>query len=187
MSDAFIGEIRLFAINYAPEYWFRCDGSLLNVAQYQALYSVIQNIYGGTPGQTFNLPNMLGRSCVGAGQAPGLSLYRPGQVGGESSVTLNGQQMPPHQHTVQHYGVSFANKVAAPAADAYLGAFDLSSTQSANVFVPGSTSPNTTLAAATFSPFGGGASGLAAPHENRQPYQAVNFFICYEGNYPIHP
>jgi|688.fasta_scaffold158531_4 microcystin-dependent protein len=187
MSDAFTGEIRLFAIAYAPTDWALCDGSLHRVAENQALYSIIGNMYGGTPGQTFNLPNFLGRSCVGAGQGPGLSLYRPGDHGGETSVALTGSQMPAHQHTVQHYGVPYANKVAAPAANTYLGAFDLSSSQTADVFAPGSTPPSTTLAAATLSPFGGGPGGFAAAHENRQPFQVVNFFICTYGYYPVRP
>jgi len=187
MTDAFIGEIRLFAINYAPELWMRCDGSLLNVAQYQARYSVIQNTYGGTFGKTFNLPNFLGRSCVGAGQGTGLSLYRPGDHGGETSVTLNSQQMAAHQHTIQHYGVPWGQKTAQPIASSYLGTYDTSPTTHINVFAPGSTPPSATLAAATISVAGGNPNGATAAHENQQPFQVVNFFICYDGVYPVRP
>jgi microcystin-dependent protein len=187
MSDAFIGEIRLFAIYYVPENWLLCDGSQVNVAQYQALYSVIQNVYGGTPGRTFNLPNLLGRACVGAGQGPNLSPYRVGQVGGETTVALTGTQMAAHQHTVQHYGVPYNEKTARPAAGSYIGAFDLSPSSEAKIFVPGSAGPSTTLLANTIGVSGGNADYSTAVHENRQPYEALNFCICWDGVYPIHP
>ena len=71
--DAYIGEIRLFPYTYSPEYWALCAGQQMLVAQYQALYAVIGNRYGGTAGQNFNLPDLRGRTAIGAGTGPGLT------------------------------------------------------------------------------------------------------------------
>ena len=70
--DEYIGTIKLFAGNYAPHGWMRCMGQFLPIQQYQALYSVIGNTYGGNPGVNFRIPDLQGRVIVGAGNGLGL-------------------------------------------------------------------------------------------------------------------
>ncbi len=98
--DGVIGEIRLFAGNFAPRNWAFCNGSLIAISQNQALYSVIGTIYGGDGRTNFGLPDLRGRVPLAPGQGPGLSSYQQGQTGGVESQALNVTQMPPHSHPI---------------------------------------------------------------------------------------
>src|SRR5688572_5350285 len=100
MSEPFIGEIIMFAGNFAPRGWAFCSGQLLSIAQNTALFSILGTTYGGNGQTTFALPDLRGRCPVHQGQGPGLSNYSLGQVGGTESVTLIASQLPPHSHTV---------------------------------------------------------------------------------------
>lgn len=93
--EAFIGEIRMFAGNYAPEGWLPCDGRQLQVSQYQALYALLGNAYGGNGSTTFNLPNLVGRVPTGAGaSSEGLGTNTVGQKSGQEVSTINVLSMP---------------------------------------------------------------------------------------------
>jgi microcystin-dependent protein len=97
--DPFIGEIRVFAGTYAPDGWFECKGQLLQVSQYQALYAVIGNLYGGSAGTTFALPNLQGRAVVGEGTSSAGTQYVQGKQGGaEQSTIPSSANLPPHTH-----------------------------------------------------------------------------------------
>jgi len=96
--DGTIGEIRLFAANFAPKYWGYCDGSLLAIRSNTALFAILGTTYGGDGKTTFGLPNLMGRSAVGAGQGPGLSYYNLGESAGANTVTLNMTNLPAHTH-----------------------------------------------------------------------------------------
>ena len=78
-QEAFIGEIRLFAGNFAPRGWAFCEGQLLSIAQNTALFSLLGTIYGGDGVTTFSLPDLRGRTPIGAGSGPGLSTFREGE------------------------------------------------------------------------------------------------------------
>src|SRR5262245_17961619 len=98
MSDPFIGQIAIFGFNYAPQGWALCQGQLMPISQNTALFSVIRTMYGGDGRSTFALPNLQGRTAVGAGQGPALSEYDLGAVGGAATVTLIETAMPRHNH-----------------------------------------------------------------------------------------
>jgi microcystin-dependent protein len=98
MSEAVLGEIRLFSGSYAPEGWLICNGQLLQIQQYQALYALIGTTYGGNAVNNFGLPDLRGRVPVCQGQGPNLSNRSIGQKGGASLVTLTEATIPPHGH-----------------------------------------------------------------------------------------
>jgi len=88
MSEPFIGEIRMVGFTYAPEGWADCDGRLLQIAQYQALYALLGTTYGGDGRTTFGLPDLRGRVPINVGQGPGLTPRTQGQMGGQETVPL---------------------------------------------------------------------------------------------------
>src|SRR5262245_56172633 len=98
MADPFIGEIRMFAGNFAPKNWALCNGQLLAISQNTALFSILGTMYGGNGTSNFGLPNLQGSTPLGQGQVPGLSQRFPGEVGGSSTITLITTEMPAHIH-----------------------------------------------------------------------------------------
>lgn len=98
MSEPFVGEIRMFAGNFAPRSWAFCDGQLLAVSQNDALFSLLGTIYGGDGRTTFGLPDLRGRIPLHQGTGPGLSSRRLGAKGGSEKVTLTTNQLPNHSH-----------------------------------------------------------------------------------------
>lgn len=98
MSDPFIGEIKMFAGNFAPQGFAFCDGQLLPTSQNDALFSLLGTTYGGDGHTTFGLPDMRGRVPVHQGQGPGLTLRQMGSKGGLETVTLDVNQLPAHNH-----------------------------------------------------------------------------------------
>jgi microcystin-dependent protein len=101
MSEPFLGEIKIFAGNFAPRGYAKCDGQLMAISQHQELFSILGTIYGGDGRTTFALPDLRGRAPVHAGTGPGLEPVQLGQRGGQSQITLNINQMPPHTHQVE--------------------------------------------------------------------------------------
>src|ERR1700744_924293 len=99
MTYPYIGEIRMFAGNFAPLYWHFCDGSLMSIAENTALFNLLGTTYGGDGQSTFGLPNLLGRVPVHQGTWQGIA--RPiGQIAGSETVSLNTQEMPQHTHAM---------------------------------------------------------------------------------------
>lgn len=93
-AEPFIGEIAMFAGNYAPRGWALCDGQLLPINQYQALFSIVGTMYGGDGRSTFALPDLRGRGPIHGGQGPGLSYRTLGEKGGsETANTFNGNSL----------------------------------------------------------------------------------------------
>ena len=172
MSEPFLGQIIAVGFDFAPIGWFPCDGRLLSIAEYAALYNLLGTTFGGNGQTTFGLPDLRGRVAVGTGQAPGLQNYIMGMVAGTENVTLTTGQMATHSHGIMAAidgTESVPTTATVPGRPPDAQPF---------VYVPGG--GNTSLAAATMVPLQGG--GL--PHENRQPYQAVNYIIAVEGIYP---
>lgn len=102
MATPFVGQIISVGFNFAPLGWFPCDGRTLQISEYQLLYQIIGTTYGGGGVTDFALPNLNGRVPlgIGQGQGQGLSNYVPGQIAGTESVTLLGNNTPPHTHTI---------------------------------------------------------------------------------------
>lgn len=184
--DGYYGEIRAFGWNWAPRGWLACNGSLVPVSQNQVLYAVIGNQFGGTSGVNFNLPDLRGQSPMGTGTGPGLSPRPNASKGGTEAVTLVVSQLPNHDHVFDYGGPTVpTSEVAAPAADGTSfdsRLWDGSSNPPVpiNAYALAATSPVST----TFAPQAIGATGGSKPHENRQPYLAINFCICNDGVYP---
>ncbi len=179
--DNYIGEIRLFAGNFAPEGWHFCDGSSLRVSEYQALYALIGNLYGGDQ-VSFNLPDLRGRVPVGIGQLAGGSNYTLGAKGGSNQVTLATGQMPAHNHTLQAYttdattGDPTGSKVFAKSKPQDSTYTDVKYYDTLPATQKG---PDSVLNPLSVQPVG---SGLA--HNNMMPYGAINYIIALNGIFP---
>ncbi len=185
MSEPFIGEIRMVGFNFAPRGWAFCQGQLLAIAQYQALFSLLGTTYGGDGRTTFALPDLRGRSPVGQGYGPGLSDIRIGEQGGTESVTLTQAQMPSHSHGAEASIAVPANSNStdtnpAPATNTVLG-------PSSSGGRPGelytTTAANTTLAPFD-NPVNVQPSGGNQPVGIRDPFLGMNFVIALEGIFP---
>jgi len=179
MAAPFLGQIISVGFDFAPVGWLPCDGRMLPLDQYTDLYSLIGTTYGSGAG-TFALPNLNGRVPLGTGQGPGLSTYNQGDLVGSEAVGLISSNTPLHTHTL-----SFSAKVATakspkPAAGAKplaVGA-NAQAALKDGLYASGVTA-NRALLAGTVTPVQGGQ-----PHENRQPFQVLNYIIATAGIYP---
>jgi microcystin-dependent protein len=172
MASPYVGEIRVFACNFAPTGWAMCNGQILPISQNTALFSILGTTYGGDGKSNFALPNIQGRATMASGQGPGLTSRNLGEAGGEPSVTLNLQQIPAHTHipsaslaatTPSPNGAVWANPGGRPAPNAF--ATPIGTAQIMN-------------AQAT------AATGGSQPHNNLMPYQTLNFCIALQGVFP---
>lgn len=189
--DAFLGEIRPFAFGWVPLDWALCAGQQMMISQYSALYAVIGANFGGNGKTYFNLPDLMSYAIVGQGQTVTGSNYILGQTYGEASVTLNSTQIPYHNHTFNGaVGGTLQRKNAPDAPDAYyLTNFGTRGNASAGLFsnIPGyvNAEPNVALNSAAVSTFGGNPA--TTPHENRQPYLSIAYYMCINGYFPPRP
>ncbi|MGD9101677.1 MAG: tail fiber protein [Anaerolineae bacterium] len=168
MSEPFVGEIRMFAGNFAPRGWAFCDGQLLAVSQNDALFSLFGTIYGGDGRTTFGLPDLRGRIPVHQGQGPGLSNRRLGQKGGAERVTLNSNQLPAHSHPLM---------ASSDAASATSPSGSMLGTPGFNAYA--SAAPADAMNASAIGNAGGGQG-----HSNLQPFLCINFIVALVGIYP---
>lgn len=195
MADPFISQIMVWPANFAPRNWAYCHGQLLAISTNTALFSLIGTLYGGDGRTTFGLPDLRGRAPIGAGRGPGLSLYQEGQFGGVEFVTLTQLEMPVHSHQAQ--ASSGAAELEAydgpanqdsPAANHVLAKAQFSSGPSSTaVQAYSDQTPDTTLggvSAGTPGPIVVGNAGGSQSHENRQPFQVINYVISLQGVYP---
>ena len=166
-----IAEIRIFAGNFAPRGWAFCDGQLLPISENQALFSLIGTIYGGDGRTAFALPDLRGRAPIHQGNGAGLSDYRLGQRGGTEEVTLTTDQMPAHSHALQ------ANTKRGNSPDPANASIADSKGRDRDYMKSGEV--NASMSSNSIASTGGGQ-----PHDNRQPYLAVNYIIAMQGVYP---
>lgn len=170
-----IGEIRLFAGNFAPVGWAFCQGQLVSISSNAALFSILGTGYGGDGVTYFALPDLRGRIPVGVGLGAGLSNVVLGQQMGEESVTLGMANLPQHSHATTQVALKCTTlpgdksspegnvPAVIPGVDAY------SSIPTGNMMAMGGVS---------------GAAGGGSSHENRPPMLAMNYIICVSGIYP---
>ncbi len=165
----YLGNIMLFAGNFAPAGWVFCNGQLLSIANDTALFSLLGTTYGGDGVNTFAVPDFRSRVPVHQGQGPGLSNYVIGQQSGTETVTLINSQMPIHTHPV---AVSSSNATTGtPSASVTLGV------AAAEIYI--ADTPDGSM-----NPLSIGLTGGSQPHDNIQPYLALNYVIATQGIFP---
>lgn len=170
MSEPFVGEIRMFAGNFAPRGWAFCDGQLLAVSQNDALFSLLGTIYGGDGRTTFGLPDMRGRIPIHTGTGPGLSPRNLGAKFGTESETITTNQLPAHTHSF----FASADIANTPNPDtAVLGV-----ATSVDPYI-GNITPDTGL-----SPDAVTNAGGSQQHTNLMPFLCIHFIIALFGIYP---
>jgi microcystin-dependent protein len=169
MSDPLIGQIILFAGNFAPRGWAFCDGQLLPIAQNQALFSILGTMYGGDGRTTFALPDLRGRSPIGVGLGPGLQDRRQGEKGGQEQVALTTAQLPSHTHALTASTKAATSRF--PREDRTLGK------GSSKVYTKGGTPK-------TLDPSSVASAGGSQPHDNMPPYLAIRYIIALQGIFP---
>jgi len=167
--NQFLGSLLLVPYNFAPTGWALCQGQLLPIAQYTALFEVLGTTYGGDGLTTFALPDLRGRVPISSGQGPGLQNYALAQAGGAESTTLGVNQLPAHNHSV--------NTVSGPATSSHPANEYLASSTQGHVFA--SSKPNSTLNVNAITHVGGGQ-----PVDLRSPYLTLNWIIALTGIFP---
>lgn len=174
MGEPYVGEIRMFAGNFAPAGWMLCEGQLLPISENDTLFTLIGTTYGGDGQETFALPNLQGRFPIHQGtQASGGgagTTYQIGETAGTESVTLTVQQIPAHSHPVT--ATSANGGQATPVNNVF------AAVQSGNQMY-NDQAPNGTMNAAAVNGTGG-----SQPHENMAPYLCLNFIISLFGVFP---
>ena len=173
-----IGEIRMFAGNFAPRTWAFCSNQLMPIAQNTALFSILGTTYGGNGQTTFALPDFRGRVAVGTGQGPGLANITLGQLSGTTSVTLTTGNMPAHTHpltgTVSPQGNQGATGLSNDPSNRRLAG--------TNIFT-GAATDLATMAPAV-STLAIGVTGGSQPFSIMPPYLGMNYIICLFGIFP---
>lgn len=183
--DEYMGTIKLFAGNFAPQNYMYCNGQLLSISSNTALFSILGTTYGGDGVTTFGLPDLRSRIPVGGGMGPSPSLQNNnttlGQVGGEINHTLTATEMPQHSH-----GLLVNNGQATDS----VGASNLAIASPGTIIGRDFTAslgfntqpPNTFINPASIN-----IAGNGLPHNNMQPYVGLSYIICVTGLYPTRP
>jgi microcystin-dependent protein len=175
MSQPYVGQIMIFAFNFAPRDWSFCNGAVIPISQNTALFSIIGTTYGGNGVTTFALPNIQDACVVATGQGPGLTNYALGQTAGVADVTLTQSQMPAHNHTVDASAADVIADYVLPVDQGYW--IGKQATGSGILFAQAP--DGNTLAAQTITMAGG-----SLPHMNEQPYLGMNYCIAQYGIFP---
>lgn len=168
MSNPYIGEVRIFAGNFAPAGWAFCDGAVLPISQYDTLFALVGTTYGGDGQQTFALPDLRGRVPIHQGTGPGLSNRVIGELAGSETVTLTTGQMPTHTHVLRASG-GLSNGSA--------GRVGVLAATAVNMYTV--LPPTTPMAPQAITSLGG-----SQPHENMAPFVGINYIISLFGVFP---
>ena len=164
MAQPYVGEIRMFAGNFAPAGWMFCEGQLLPISEYETLFQLIGTTYGGDGESTFALPDLRGRIPIHQGNG-----FILAETGGAEEITLTVGQIPAHSHALLA-STSVAN-ASSPA-----GAL-LAQSTAADLYIEDTTSVSQNALSVT-------AVGGSQPHTNFQPYLCVDFIISLFGIFP---
>jgi microcystin-dependent protein len=172
MADPFIGEIRMFGGNFAPQGWSFCDGSVLAISQNDALFNLLGTTYGGDGQQTFNLPDLRGRVPIHQGVGAHGDSFVMGQMSGTETVTLNSNQVAAHSHPAQ---AGAGGDVVSPN-----NAFWSSDPGGNTAAYTGPSNNPPTMAGTAV----GLSAGGSQPHDNMQPFLAISYIISLFGIFP---
>ncbi len=198
--DVFIGTIQAFGFNFPPVDWASCNGQLVPLSQYQALFALVGTYYGGNGTQNFGLPDLRGRMPIGFGNGPGLPQYDIGETSGTASLMLTTAQMPTHSHTVLanpanpqasgnlQVSVQVAGEAATPvnaptATHNVLGAGG-SGPAAAAIWSTALNSPVNMAGVSVNNNAMVGMAGNSLPLEIMNPFLAINFCIAVNGLFP---
>ena len=171
MAQPYVGEIRMFAGNFAPVGWAFCNGQLLSIGENDALFNLIGTTYGGDGEQTFAVPDLQGRVPTHEGTSGGTT-YVMGESGGVEAVTLTTAQIPAHTHTL--FATANTASTTAPTGTSTLAAANVST-----ITPYGADNPSVTMHGSSVSSVGG-----SQPHDNMQPYLCIHFIISLFGVFP---
>jgi len=164
MAQPYVGEIRMFAGNFAPAGWMFCEGQLLPISEYETLFNLIGTTYGGDGQSTFALPDLRGRLPIHFGNG-----FTLAETGGVETVTLTTSQIPAHSHPL--LGTTSSANQTNPVSNVYA--------QSLTVSFYNSAAPNAAMAGMVMQNTGG-----SQPHSNFQPYLCISFIISLFGIFP---
>lgn len=165
MAQPYVGEIRIFAGNFAPAGWMFCEGQLLPISEYETLFNLIGTTYGGDGQETFALPDLRGRIPIHQGNN-----FILAQTGGSEEITLTTQQIPTHTHT-------FITSTQTGTDKSPQGRVTDQTSGGVQIFIE--EAPDQPMAANAIQPIGG-----SQPHTNFQPYLCVDFIISLFGIFP---
>jgi microcystin-dependent protein len=169
MAQPYVGEIRMFAGNFAPNGWMFCEGQTLPISENEVLFQLIGTTYGGDGEQTFSLPNLASRVPIHMGTGPDGTTYQIGEMAGREQETLTVQQIPNHTHPFTASGDAATSNN--PASNV-LG-------QGSSIRLYLQDVPNQNMNAGSV-----GSAGGSQPHENTQPFLCLNFIISLFGIFP---
>jgi microcystin-dependent protein len=176
MAEPYVGEIRCFGFNFAPQGWAACNGQLMSIAQNAALFTVIGTTYGGDGSTTFGLPNLQGRVPMHWGNGPSGFNTVIGQTQGQTDVTLATTETPAHTHAVTAQEIGSGGVVLRtpqPNTNSWLASSNPDGVYNSSPTI------NTAFASNTINVQGG-----SQPHTNMQPYLVLNFCMALEGIFP---
>lgn len=168
MAQPYVGEIRLFAGNFAPAGWMFCDGALVPISENETLFQLIGTTYGGDGQTTYNLPDLRGRVPIHQGSGAGLSGHVIGEMGGSEAVTLTSTQIPQHTHAL---------RASSALSNGSAGGGGALAATAVNIY--GSGDPTTPMAAQAVASVGG-----SQPHQNMAPFVGINYIISLFGIFP---
>ena len=179
MSQPYLGQITMFGGNFAPRGWALCQGQLLPISQYAALFSILGTSFGGNGTTNFGLPDLRGRVPVHPGTGAGLSTYVMGEMTGQEHITLSSSNMPEHNHLVNAVtgGGSSQTTPQNTLPAAVTVSHPVPEFPTTNVYssATGNTTMNPTMI---------GEAGGSTPHTLIQPVLAINFIISLVGIFP---
>jgi len=163
MAQPYVGEIRLFAGNFAPAGWMFCNGALLPISENETLFQLIGTTYGGDGQTTFGLPDLRGRVPIHQGSNRVI-----GEMGGSETVALTSTQIPQHTHTL---------KASSALSNGSAGGCGVLAATAVNIY--GSGDPTTLMASQAVASVGG-----SQPHQNMAPFVGINYIISLFGIFP---
>lgn len=186
--DPYLGQIQAFGFKFPPQGWLLCLGQLLSISEFTALFTLLGNTYGGDGQTTFALPDLRGRSIVGAGKGPGLTEIVCGEMAGVETTTLLTSNMPVHMHLLTAANVTTVVRTVDntnESSDSNYGINVLGTSGSMPSIYRESPSGNDHLGGVVS--FLSGAtkiSGSGMPFDSREPYLGINYSIAIEGVFP---
>jgi microcystin-dependent protein len=177
MTQPYLGEIRMFAGNFAPRSNAQCNGQLLAIAQNTALFSLLGTFYGGNGVQTFALPDLRGRLPINQGNGPGLTPRVIGELSGSENVTILQTTMPQHNHVVN--ATTDLGNLDGPSVKA-IPAEPTDGTNQGTLYV----APPNTITPVAMNPLAVSITGGSQSHQNMMPSLAITFIIALQGIFP---